>query len=90
MDKKLVIKIFKKRAKSRDTKSRVIIITFNTSKVHGGYRFDKLGVIKYYKNIYICYINLYKLGYWLNRGVNLKTKVSWLIGIIGKYEVKLK
>jgi len=65
-------------------------VTYNTSKVNGGFRFDKLGIIKYYRNIYICYINLYKLGYWLNRGVNLKTKVSWLIGIIGKYEIKLK
>jgi len=90
MDKKLIIKIFKKRSKSKDNKSRVIIVTYNTSKVNGGFRFDKLGIIKYYRNIYICYINLYKLGYWLNRGVNLKTKVSWLVGIIGKYETKLK
>jgi len=90
MDKYLVIKIFKKSAKSKDNKSRVIVVTYNFSKVHGGFRFDKIGVIKYYKNVYICYINLYKLGYWLNRGVFLKTKTSWLTGIIGKYEAKLK
>jgi len=90
MDKYLVIKIFKKSAKSKDNKSRVIVVTHNFSKVHGGFRFDKIGVIKYYKGICICYIDLYKLGYWLNRGVFIKTKVSWLTGIIGKYELKLK
>ena len=90
MDKYLVIKIFKKRANSNDVKSRVIAVTFNTSKVHGGYRFDKIGVIKYYKNICFCYLDLYKLGYWLNRGAFLKTKVSWLVGILAKYEAKLK
>jgi len=90
MDKKLIIKIFKKRVNTNDNKSRVIVLTHNFSKVHGGYRFDKIGVIKYYNNTCICYVNLYKLGYWLNRGVLLKTKVSWLLGIIGKYEIKLK
>jgi hypothetical protein len=63
MDKYLVIKIFKKRVKTKDNKSRVIVVTYNFSKVNGGFRFDKIGVIKYYKNTYICYINLYKLGY---------------------------
>jgi hypothetical protein len=63
MDKFLIIKIFKKRANSNDIKSRSIIITYNTSKVHGGFRFDKIGIIKYYKNICFCYLNLYKLGY---------------------------
>jgi hypothetical protein len=63
MDKKLVIKIFKKRVKSKDEKTRVITVTFNTSKVNGGFRFDKIGIIKYYKNICICYIDLHKLGY---------------------------
>jgi len=86
----LVIKIFKKRVKSKDEKSRVIVVTHNFSKVHGGFRFDKIGIIKFHKNVNICYLNLYKLGYWLNRGVILKTKVSWLVGLIGRYEAKLK
>lgn len=90
MDKYLVIKIFKKRVKSKDNKSRVIVVTYNFAKVNGGYRYDKIGIIKYYKEIKICYLNLYKLAYWLNRGVKIKTKVSWLAGIIAKYEVNLK
>lgn len=93
MKKYLIIKIFKKRADSNDNKSRVIVLTYNTSKVNGGYRFDKIGVLKYYKNIYFCYLNIYKIGYWLNRGVYLKTKVSWFLGILskyGKYEYKVK
>jgi hypothetical protein len=90
MDKYLVIKMFKVRSKSKDVKSRVLVLTYNTSKVHGGYRFDRLGVIKYFKNSYYCYINLYKIGYWLNSGAYLKTKISWFIGIIGKYEIKSK
>jgi hypothetical protein len=90
MDKKLVIKIFKTRVKSKDKKSRVIVLTYNSSKVNGGFRFDKIGIIKHHHNMNICYINFYKLGYWLNRGVTLKTKVSWLVGLIGLYELKLK
>ncbi len=90
MDKKLVIKVFKKRAKSNDKRSRVIVVTHNTCSVNGGYIYDKIGVLHYRKHICVCYLNLYKLGYWLNRGVTIKTKVSWLAGIIGKYESKLK
>lgn len=90
MDKYLVIKLFKVRSKSRDVKSRVLALTYNTSKVHGGYRFDKLGVIRYYKNNCYCYLDFFKIGYWLNSGAYLKTKISWLIGLVGKYEIKLK
>lgn len=90
MDKFLIIKIFKTRSKSKDVKSRVLALTYNTSKVHGGYRFDRIGTIKFFKDRYYCYIDLYKIGYWLNRGVVLKSKISWLIGILGKYENKLK
>ena len=63
MDKFLIIKTFKKRSESNDSKSRIIVVTYNFSKVHGGYRYDKIGVIKRYKNMSFCYINLYKLGY---------------------------
>jgi len=90
MDKFLIIKIFKKRANSNDKKSRIIVLTHNTCSVNGGYRFDKIGVIHYRKNLCFCYLNLYKLGYWLNRGVRIKTKVSWLVGLLSKYENKLK
>jgi hypothetical protein len=37
-----------------------------------------------------CYLNLYKLGFWLNRGCFIKTRVSWLTGLLGKNEIKLK
>lgn len=90
MDKHLIIKIFKVRSKSTDLKSRVITLTYNTSKVHGGYRFDRLGIIRYLKKKVYVYLNLYRIAYWLNSGVNIKTKVSWFIGIVGKYEIKLK
>jgi hypothetical protein len=63
MDKRLVIKLFKKNVKTKDEKSRTIVVTYNFSKVQGGYRFDKIGVFKLYKGVYICYINLYKLGF---------------------------
>jgi hypothetical protein len=63
MDKKIVLKIFKKRAESLDNKSKIIVVTYNTGKVNGGYRFDKIGIIKYYKNMKFCYLNLYKLGF---------------------------
>ncbi len=62
MEKKLVIKIFRKR-KSKDKKSRVIVLTHNSCSVNGGYRFDKIGVLRYQKNMYFCYLNIYKIGY---------------------------
>ncbi len=90
MDNYLIIKMSKVRSKSKDVKSRVIILTLNTGKVHGGYRYDKLGIIKLIKGTFFCYLNLYKIGYWLNSGAFLKTKISWLVGILGNYEIKLK
>ena len=90
MDKKLIIKMFKKRSESNDSKNRIIVVTYKFCKVSGGYRFDKIGIIKYYKNMIFCYLNLYKIGFWLNNGCKLKSKISWLIGILSKYENKLK
>ena len=90
MDKVLVIKLFKKRSESTDTRSRIIVVTYNFSKVHGGYRFDRIGIIRRYKDMSFCYIDTYKLGYWLNRGIFMKTKVSWFVGLLGNYEIKLK
>lgn len=63
MDKKLIIKMFKKRGKSNDLRSRVIVVTYNIGLVNGGYRYDKIGVIRYHKNMCFCYLDLYKLGY---------------------------
>lgn len=84
------MKILKVRSKSIDLRSKIITLTYNTSKVNGGYRIDKLGIIRFFKQNFYCYLNFYKIGYWLNSGINLKTKISWFIGIIGNYEVKLK
>ena len=86
----MIIKLFRKSGKTNDKKTRVIVVTHNTCSVNGGYRYDKVGVIHYRKDICFCYVNLYKLGYWLNRGAHIKTKVSWLIGLLSRYENKLK
>ena len=91
MDRKLVIKIFKIRKKSKNNVSKMIVVGYNTSKVNGGY-IEKLGSvgttagkIDWELNIktqIICTINLRRLGYWLSRGARLKSKVSWLIGLL--------
>jgi hypothetical protein len=44
MDRKLVIKIFKIRKKSKNNVSKMIVVGYNTNKVNGGY-IEKLGSI---------------------------------------------
>ena len=89
MHKKLVIKIFKLRRRSKNNVSRIIVVGYNTYKVNGGY-IEKLGSIgtistelnKNLKTQVICSINLRRLGFWLNKGAFIKSKVSWLVGLL--------
>jgi hypothetical protein len=70
MDKKLIIKIFKIRRKSKNNASKVIVVGYNTTKVNGGY-IEKLGSIgtlsteinANLKTQVICSINLRRLGF---------------------------
>jgi len=89
MHKKLVIKIFKIRRRSKNNVSKLIVVGYNTSKVNGGY-IEKLGSIgtiatelnNNLKTQVICSINLRRLGFWLNKGAFIKSKVSWLVGLL--------
>jgi len=91
MDKKLIIKIFKIRRTSKNNASKIIVVGYNTSKVNGGY-IEKLGSIGTLstginddlkiKTQVICSINLRRLGFWLNKGALIKSKVSWLVGLL--------
>jgi hypothetical protein len=70
MHKKLVIKIFKIRRRSKNNVSKLIVVGYNTSKVNGGY-IEKLGSIgtiytelnNNLKTQVICSINLRRLGF---------------------------
>ena len=94
MDKKLVIKTFKIRKHTRDRCSKIIVVGYNTYKVNS-YYIEKIGVFGYYntnltdnlKPKIICSINLKKLGYWLNRGAKIKSRISWLTGLLAKNDV---
>jgi len=89
MHKKLVIKIFKIRRRSKNNVSKLIVVGYNTSRVNGGY-IEKLGSIgtiytelnNNLKTQVICSINLRRLGFWLNKGAFIKSKVSWLVGLL--------
>ena len=89
MDKKLIIKIFKIRRTSKNNASKIIVVGYNTSKVNGGY-IEKLGSIgtlsteinDNLKTQVICSVNLRRLGFWLNKGALIKSKVSWLVGLL--------
>lgn len=89
MHKKYVIKIFKIRRRSKNNVSKLIVVGYNTYKVNGGY-IEKLGSIgtivsKINSNLktqIICSINLRRLGFWLNKGASIKSKVSWLVGLL--------
>jgi hypothetical protein len=72
MDKKLVIKLFKIRKKSKNNFSRIIVVGYNTAKVNGGY-IEKIGSIGSListsnrkisiQTDVICSINLRRLGF---------------------------
>lgn len=89
MNKKYIIKIFKIRRRSKNNVSKLIVVGFNTYKVNGGY-IEKLGSIgtihsKINNNLktqIICSLNLRRLGFWLNKGALIKSKVSWLVGLL--------
>jgi len=92
MDKKLVIKIFKLGKRSLNKTARIIVVGYNTSKPNGRYieKLGSYGVFNHNDPIVtrpqlICSINLRRLGYWLNRGAILKSKVSWLVGMLSYY-----
>ena len=89
MHKKYIIKIFKIRRRSKNNVSKLIVVGFNNYKVNGGY-LEKLGSIgtlcsnlnNTLKTQVVCSINLRRLGFWLNKGALLKSKVSWLVGLL--------
>jgi hypothetical protein len=93
MDKKLIIKTFKIRKHTRDRCSKIIVVGYNTYKVNSSY-LDKIGVFGYYNKKFtenfkpkiICSINFKKLGYWLNKGAKIKSRISWLVGLLAKYD----
>lgn len=69
MDKKLVIKVFRLRKKSRDRWSKIIVVGYNTTKVNGAF-LDKIGTYGSFNKVVgqiapkiICSINSRKLGY---------------------------
>jgi len=84
MHKKIKIKLFKARANSLNTRSKMIVVGFN-NKVNGAY-IEKIGVFFNEENTNICFINLYRLAYWLNKGVKMTSRVSWLVGLLANSE----
>jgi len=93
MNKKLIIKLCKIRKSTKDKNTRLIVVGLNNSRSNGGF-IEKLGVYSIYhekflisyKVMRVCSINLRRLGYWLNKGALVKSKPSWLIGLLGKGE----
>ena len=92
-----MIKIFKLRRRSKNNVSKLIVVGFSTYKVNGGY-IEKLGSIgticseinNNLKTRVICSLNLRRLGFWLNKGAFMKSKVSWLIGLLAINDKKNK
>jgi ribosomal protein S16 len=86
MDKKLVIKLFKIRKKSKNNFSKIIVVGYNTSKVNGGYieKIGSIGSLSSNSNRdieiqtkVICSINFRRLGFWLNKGAKINnTRIS--------------
>jgi ribosomal protein S16 len=89
MRKKLVIKIFRTSAKSHDITPKVIVVGYNLSKVNGRY-IEKIGHYSRFEDGFFYFIKFDRLAYWLNRGAYLKSRVSWVVGLIGNVSLKKK
>lgn len=81
MKKKLIIKTFKLRSNSNDNISKIIVVGYNTSKVNGGY-IEKLGTFTKSGDKFMYFLKLNRIGYWLNKGACLKSRISWIIGYL--------
>jgi len=75
MKKKLVIKIFRTSAKSKDVTPKVIVVGYSDSKVNGRY-IEKIGHYSRYEDGFFYSVKLDRLAYWLNKGACLKSRVS--------------
>jgi len=88
MKRKLIIKSFKTSAKSRDNISKMIVVGYNT-KVNG-YYIEKIGHYSKFEDKYMYFLKLDRLAYWLNKGAFLKSRISWVAGIIGANKLRKK
>lgn len=78
------IKLFKVRAYSPNAEVKMIVVGFN-NKVNGAY-IERLGVFYVEHGARIVLLNIPRFSYWLSKGVKMKPKVSWAIGMLGQGE----
>jgi ribosomal protein S16 len=82
MQPRYVIKLSSKSSLSIDKQSKSIIVGLNVGKSNGPY-IARLGYCKKISNKKTFYfIDLLKLGFWLNKGATLSSKVSWIVGFL--------
>jgi len=79
MQNKYIIKLF--RSKKKYFKMNMYYICVGHRKKHTMV-IDKIGTIFYWEKKKICFLDSYKLGYWLNKGCDVKPKISWLFSVL--------
>ena len=84
MYKKLTIKLFKVRANSSNHQIKAIVVGFN-NKPNGAY-VERLGVFYKEHGVDMVWINIPRLSYWVHKGIRIKPKVSWALGMLGQAE----
>jgi len=82
-----MIKLFSTSAKSKDVTPKVIVVGHRTRKVNGRY-IEKIGHYSRFEDGFFYFIKFDRLAYWLNRGAHLKSRVSWVVGLIGSTSLK--
>jgi ribosomal protein S16 len=82
--KKLTIKLFKVRAHSPNVQIKVIVIGYN-NKPNGAY-VERLGVFYKEHGVDFVLLNMPRFSYWVYKGVKIKPKVSWALGMLGQAE----
>jgi len=79
MKKSYIIKLF--RSKKKYFKMNMYYICVGLKKKHT-IVLEKIGSIFFFEKKKVCFLNTYRLGYWMNKGCEMKPKISWLLGTL--------
>jgi len=81
----LTIKLFRVNVNPTNAQVKAIVIGFN-NKTNGRY-IERLGVFYKEHGVDFVLLNIPRFAYWVHKGVRIKPKVSWALGILAQGEI---
>ena len=89
--KKLVVKTFRSNTRLKHNLNKIFVITYNKN-IPNGFCIQKIGVLKKYNKVkdQVGFLDLEKLGMWLNKGLKINRRTGWLLGYLMNQKNKIK